>query len=140
MPRGASTVAYVAVGSNLGDREAHLALARQAIAELPGCCLLRASRVEETEPLGGMRQPPYLNQMLEVETSLEPEQLLAALQRIEAAAGRTRTERWAPRTLDLDIVLYDELVTDSPSLTLPHPGLADRDFWQRELAELREGR
>ena len=130
-------VAFVALGSNLGDRAAHLAAARDAIARLPGCSVRAASAVEETAPLGGLAQPPYLNQMIAVETSLTPAELLAALQGIERSAGRERGERWAPRTLDLDIVLFDDLRVDDPDLTIPHPGLASRDFWRRELDELR---
>lgn len=130
-------IAYIALGSNLGDRRAYLQQAREAVAAIPGCRIVAESRVEETAPLGGLAQPPYLNQMLAVETTLDPTMLLARLQRIESDAGRTRAERWASRTLDLDIVLFDERVVNTTELTLPHPGLAERPFWQRELAELR---
>lgn len=130
------TVAFVALGSNLGDRAAHLAFAREALASLPGTTLVRASAVEETEPLGGMVQPPYLNQMLLLHTTMAPHQLLRAVQDIERRAGRVRTGRWDARTLDIDLVRYGDLVLDDPELTLPHPGLDDRDFWQREIAEL----
>jgi 2-amino-4-hydroxy-6-hydroxymethyldihydropteridine diphosphokinase len=132
-----SEIAYIALGSNLGDRDAYLALARDAIAAIPGCRVIGASRVEETAPLGGLAQPPYLNQMLAVETTLDPVALLAHLQRIEAAAGRSRAGHWSPRTLDLDIVLFDDRVVNRADLIVPHPGLADRPFWRRELAELR---
>ena len=128
--------AYVALGSNLGDRAASLALARQRLGALPGTALLGASAIEETAPLGGRQQPAYLNQMVALETVLTPRELLAACHRIEAEAGRERRERWESRTLDLDLVRYDELTLAEPGLTLPHPGLATRDFWQRELAEL----
>ncbi len=128
--------AYVALGSNLGDREAHLALARDRLARLPGTAVLAVSLVEETPPLGGRRQPPYLNQMVALDTTLAPEELLDACQAIEAAAGRTRRIRWESRTLDLDVVQYGNLRMDRPGLTLPHPGLRERDFWHRELAEL----
>jgi 2-amino-4-hydroxy-6-hydroxymethyldihydropteridine diphosphokinase len=128
--------AWVALGSNLGDRAAHLSAARVALASLPGTVLLGASRVEETAPLGGRPQPPYLNQMVLLETSLAPRALLAELHRIEAANGRERRERWASRTLDLDLVRYGDVRAAEPGLTLPHPGLAERDFWRRELEEL----
>lgn len=131
-----ATVAFVALGSNLGDRAAHLAFAREALASLPGTTLVRASAVEETEPLGGMVQPPYLNQMLLLHTTMAPHQLLRAVQDIERRAGRVRTGRWDARTLDIDLVRYGDVVLDDPELTLPHPGLDDRDFWQREIAEL----
>jgi 2-amino-4-hydroxy-6-hydroxymethyldihydropteridine diphosphokinase len=128
--------AFVALGSNLGDREEHLAAARAALAALPRTRLVAASRVEETAPLGGMDQPAYLNQMVALETRLEPRALLAACQAIEHSRGRVRSERWGARTLDLDIVRYGDRRVDEPDLIIPHPGLPHRDFWQRELAEL----
>ena len=133
---GTAERAYLALGSNLGDREAHLRMAREALSRLPGTQLIGASTVEETKPLGGMEQPAYLNQMVLVETELEPQALLGACQAIETRAGRIRGERWGPRTLDIDIVRYGERRISEPGLVIPHPGLADRDFWQRELAEL----
>ena len=129
-------VAYVALGSNLGDRERYLAAAREAIARLPASRVVAASGIEETEPLGGLQQPSYLNQMVKLETALEPRELLRHLHDIEQELGRTRGERWAARTIDLDLVCYDEVASDDPELRLPHPGLATRGFWQRELAEL----
>jgi 2-amino-4-hydroxy-6-hydroxymethyldihydropteridine diphosphokinase len=129
-------IAYIALGSNLGDRNAHLAHARSALAALPGSRLLAVSGIEETAPLGGPVQPPYLNQMAALETTLEPRALLLALQRIERDAGRIRAVRWGPRTLDLDIVRFAEQEVHDPDLTVPHPGLDTRDFWRRELAEL----
>jgi 2-amino-4-hydroxy-6-hydroxymethyldihydropteridine diphosphokinase len=128
--------AYVALGSNVGDRAGHLAAARAALAALPGTRLLAESAVEETAPLAGMDQPPYLNQMVLLETVLEPRALLAACQAIERSRGRVRAERWGPRTLDLDIVRYGHRRMADPDLIIPHPGLSDRDFWIRELAEL----
>ena len=129
-------IAYVALGSNLGDRARYLADARAALAQLPTSRLLGESRIEETEPLGGIQQPRYLNQMVKLETALPPGELLERLHDIEARLGRTREERWASRTIDLDLVRYDDVASDDPALRLPHPGLATRDFWQRELAEL----
>jgi 2-amino-4-hydroxy-6-hydroxymethyldihydropteridine diphosphokinase len=131
MPR-----AYVALGSNLGDRRAHLALARDRLARLPGTLLLGASPIDETAPLGGLDQPPYLNQMVVLDTSLAPRALLEACQGIEAEAGRRRRERWASRTLDLDLVRYGDTVMSEPGLTLPHPALGQRSFWQEELDAL----
>lgn len=129
-------MAYVALGSNLGDRSAYLAVARREIAALPGCALLDASAVEETAPIGPPGQPPYLNQMLAVRTSLSPVALLEALLDIERRAGRVRGERWGARTLDCDIVRFGDETIDLPRLRIPHPELANRDFWRRELAEL----
>ncbi len=130
-------MAYVALGSNLGDRAAYLAHARAAIAALPHTRVLGESSVEETAPFGPVQQGPFLNQMLALETELTPRELLDELLRIEREAGRVRDVRWGPRTLDLDIVMYESQTANEPGLMLPHPGLPDRDFWQRELTELR---
>jgi 2-amino-4-hydroxy-6-hydroxymethyldihydropteridine diphosphokinase len=128
--------AYVALGSNLGDRAAHLDRARVALSLLPHTRLAAVSSIEETAPLGAMAQPPYLNQMVALDTSLAPESLLPALQAIERALGRVRGARWGPRTIDLDLVGHGSRRVHTAALTLPHPGIASRDFWQRELAEL----
>jgi len=128
--------AYVALGSNLGDRAAHLDRARVALTLLPSTRLVAVSSVEETAPLGAMAQPPYLNQMVALDTSLSPESLLAALHAIERAQGRLRGARWSARTIDLDLVRYGDRRVCTRSLTLPHPGIASRDFWQRGLSEL----
>ena len=128
----------MALGSNVGDRAAHLAHARERLGALPGTRLLAASRIEETAPIGPVAQPPYLNQMVLLETRLQPAELLAHCRRIEAERGRERKghERWGPRTLDLDIVRYGAQTVRQPDLTIPHPELPNRDFWQREIAEL----
>lgn len=131
-----SDIAYIALGSNLGDRALYLSHARAALDRLPGTRVLATSRIEETEPLGGLPQPPYLNQMVKIETDLSPQVLLERLHEIEQSLGRRRGARWESRTIDLDLVRYDEVVSEDPALRLPHPGLATRDFWQRELAEL----
>jgi 2-amino-4-hydroxy-6-hydroxymethyldihydropteridine diphosphokinase len=128
--------AYIALGSNVGDRDAHLRAARDAIARLPGTRILAASDVEETDPVGPPGQGPYLNQMIAIETSLAPRALLSALQAIEAERGRVRGERWGARTLDLDIVLLEGRSVNEPDLVVPHPQLDARDFWRRELAQL----
>ena len=127
---------YLALGSNLGDRELNLAFARKELGLLPASQILAKSAVEETAPLGGREQPAYLNQMLLLETVLPPRVLLDACRAIEDAAGRVRRERWESRTLDIDIVRYGDLTVNEPDLTLPHPGLKDRDFWQREISEI----
>jgi 2-amino-4-hydroxy-6-hydroxymethyldihydropteridine diphosphokinase len=128
--------AYVALGSNLGDREAHLAHARRRLGTLPDTRLVAVSRVEETEPIGPVAQGVYLNQMVLLETSLSPAELLAHCRAIEAERGRERRERWGPRTLDLDIVRYGARTVREADLTIPHPELSNRDFWRREIAEL----
>jgi 2-amino-4-hydroxy-6-hydroxymethyldihydropteridine diphosphokinase len=127
---------FIALGSNLGDRAAHLAVGLARLGALPGTRLVAASRVEETLPLGPIPQGPYLNQMALFDTTLEPEALLDHCIMIERDAGRVRRERWGPRTLDLDIVRYGDLAIRTPRLTVPHPELPNRAFWIRELAEL----
>ena len=130
------TRAFIALGSNLGQRAGWLVAAYAAISLLPGTRLLAFSSVEETPPFGAGAQGPYLNQMLAVETTLPPLALLDALQRIERALGRRRRERWGARIIDLDIVRYGAVAMCSPTLTLPHPGLPARRFWRDEIAEL----
>ena len=130
--------AWVALGTNLGEREEHLAWARRRLGGLPGTRILGASAIEETAPLGDIPQPPYLNQMLLLETALPPRILLDTCLKIERETGRVRgPDKWGPRTLDLDLVRYDDLTVDEPGLTLPHPGLAHRDWWKREMQELK---
>lgn len=130
-------IAYIALGSNLGDRAAHLAAAREALARIPGTRVLAATPIEETEPVGDVPQGAYLNQMVKLETELDPRTLLVALQEIERAGGRERSVRWGARTIDLDIVLIEGAELREPALTVPHPELPNRDFWRRELATLR---
>jgi 2-amino-4-hydroxy-6-hydroxymethyldihydropteridine diphosphokinase len=133
-------VAYIALGSNLGQREVFLAEARRAISTLATTRVLGHTDAEETGPIGPVAQGPFLNQMIAIETELSPQDLLAELKRIEADAGRVRTARWGPRTLDLDIVLFEKQSVREPGLTVPHPELSNRDFWLRELAALRSSR
>jgi 2-amino-4-hydroxy-6-hydroxymethyldihydropteridine diphosphokinase len=130
-------VAYIALGSNLGNRELALARARAAIAAIRDTRLIAATEVEETDPIGPIAQGKYLNQMVAISTTLPPRTLLAALHRIERAAGRVRATRWGPRTLDLDIVMIEGKEYSDDSLVIPHPELPNRDFWQRELTYLR---
>ena len=130
-------VAYIALGSNLGDRDAHLARARAALASVPRSRLIAASTIEETAPIGPIGQGAYLNQMVALETELAPEALLAELQGIERAAGRVRDVRWGPRVIDLDIVTMRDQRCADEECRVPHPELPNRDFWQRELSELR---
>ena len=121
----------LSVGSNLGDRLGTLQGCVHAISGLPETDVLAVSPVYETAPVGGPAQPDYLNAVLIVATSLAPYDLLAATQRIEADFGRVRAEgaeRFGPRTLDIDIVAYDEQVSDDPVLTLPHPRAYERAF------------
>ena len=133
-------VAYVALGSNLGEREVFLAQARRSIAGLPNTRLIGESVVEETAPIGPVQQGPFLNQMIAIETELSPHELLRELMRIEQEAGRVRDLRWGPRTLDLDIVLFEKQSVNDADLAVPHRELSNRPFWLRELIELRSAR
>ena len=130
-------VAYIALGTNVGDRDRHLEVARAALATLPHSRILAESTIEETAPIGPVAQGNYLNQMVALETSLEPIRLLDELLRIEQTLGRERRERWGPRTLDLDIVMFGEQSLHTDRLTVPHTELVNREFWKRELIELR---
>ena len=130
-------VAYIGLGSNMGDRQVALAHARRAIAAIPLTTTIGESSIEETDPIGPVDQERFLNQMVAVRTQLSPQELLKALQDIEALAGRTRQVRWGPRPIDLDIVSFDHHVVHDPDLHVPHRELPNRGFWQRELAELR---
>lgn len=117
----------LALGSNLGDRVAALtaALAGLAAADIR---VVAVSPAYETDPVGGPEQPAYLNAVVIVETELAPYDLLGFAQGVEAALGRVRVTRWGPRTVDIDIVVYDDLVSADPRLTLPHPLAAERAF------------
>jgi 2-amino-4-hydroxy-6-hydroxymethyldihydropteridine diphosphokinase len=125
------TIAYLALGSNEGDRRGHL---RRAVASLPG--VRRVSGVYETAPVGGPEQGPYLNCVVEIDTDLGPRDLLVFCQQVEQDAGRVRTVRWGPRTLDVDILLFDDLTVDQPDLVVPHPRMAERRFVLEPLADL----
>ncbi len=124
--------AFLGIGSNLGDRWATL---RAAVAAMPD--VVAVSPVYETEPVGGPSgQPAYLNLVVELETDRTPRQLLETARRLEAAAGRVRGERWGARTLDVDVLLVDDLVVDDPDLVVPHPRMAQRRFVLAPLADL----
>ena len=127
--------AYVAVGSNLGDRWGRLAQAARALRAAPGVAVVRASRVWDAAPMGPP-QPRYLNAVLELETTRTPGSLLGLLREVETAAGRTRDVHWGARTLDLDLLLVGDLVVQEPDLVVPHPGMDGRRFVLAPLAEL----
>jgi 2-amino-4-hydroxy-6-hydroxymethyldihydropteridine diphosphokinase len=129
--------AYVALGSNLGDREAHLRAAIAALAAHPEIRVEAVSTLYETAPVGPPPQGPYLNAVVRLRTRLAARALLARLLEIEAAAGRVRAgQRWSARSLDLDLLLYGELLLDEPGLCLPHPRLHERAFVLEPLCEL----
>jgi len=124
---------FIGLGSNLGDRAAYLESAISALSS--SVLIVAASQIYETEPWGVMDQPLYWNQVIEVETSLEPLDLLHVCQEIELQLGRERKVHWGPRTIDIDLLLYDNRVSESEELRLPHPYLEARAF---VLAPLRE--
>ncbi len=130
------TIAYLALGSNLGDRAGRLALAVRLL-EAAGVRVLRQSTVIETEPYGVTEQPRFLNQVLEVEWEGSARALLEVVKRVESDAGRRPTYRWGPRELDVDILLFGAERIDEPDLKVPHPGLWQRDFVLGPLSELR---
>jgi len=121
--------ATLGLGANLGDRFANLQRAVDLLAE-HGVRAIRCSRVWETDPIGGpLDQPAYLNAVIRAEAGdLRPGDVLAAAHRVEAALGRVRLQRWGPRTIDIDLLLYDDVITGDPSLTLPHPRMTERAF------------
>lgn len=121
--------AYIGIGSNLGRPLIQMRHAFLALRKLPASHCMACSPLYRGAAVGGPSgQPDYLNAAAALDTTLAPDELLTALQAIEAAQGRTRTVRWGPRTLDLDLLLYDQLVLDGPRLTLPHPRLHERAF------------
>jgi len=120
--------AHLALGSNLGDRLANLQGAVDGLAATDGITLVAVSAVYETDPVGGPVQDDYLNAVVEVTTTLEPHDLLAVCGRLEQAAHRVRIERWGPRTLDVDVLLIDDLTIDTPDLEVPHPRMWERTF------------
>jgi 2-amino-4-hydroxy-6-hydroxymethyldihydropteridine diphosphokinase len=125
---------YLSLGSNIGDREAHL---REAIRRLESTGKLRSlSSIYETEPVEFTDQPQFLNCAVALETSSTPEQLMLQLLTIEKAMGRQRIQKKGPRTIDLDILLYGDEVVDTPGLTIPHPAMQHRRFVLEPLAEI----
>lgn len=128
--------AYIALGSNMGDKKGYLDMAVRRLGERADCQVKRVSDYLVTAPYGGVEQDDFLNGALELRTMLEPEELLAALQEIEREANRVREIHWGPRTLDLDILLYDDLVLDTPELQIPHIEMHLRDFVLVPLAQI----
>ncbi|MCR5788597.1 MAG: 2-amino-4-hydroxy-6-hydroxymethyldihydropteridine diphosphokinase [Lachnospiraceae bacterium] len=127
---------YISLGSNMGDREAHINTALQAFEEKREIKVGLVSEYVESEPYGGVEQDNFLNAVAKISTFLSPEELLLYLQEIELSENRERTVHWGPRTLDLDIVMYDNLVLDTEQLTIPHTDMQNRDFVLAPLAEI----
>lgn len=129
-------ISYIALGSNMGDREKNLKEALKYIAELPETKISKSSAIYETEPVGEPKQRPFYNAVVKMETSLDPERLLQKLQEVEKSFGRVHKQKWGPRTLDLDILLYDQQIIATDKLTIPHPLMAERAFVLEPLAEI----
>jgi 2-amino-4-hydroxy-6-hydroxymethyldihydropteridine diphosphokinase len=129
------TTAYLGLGSNLGRRARNLSAARRRLRQR-GARILRQSHVIETEPWGVADQPRFLNQVIEVEWTGTARQLLSASKEVEREGGRKPTRRWGPRVIDVDILLFGDQQISERGLVVPHPGIAERDFVRRSLAEL----
>lgn len=128
--------AYISVGSNIGDRRQHVNLAKDALDNSMFCNVLRTAPLIETKPVGYPNQNDFLNGCIELETLLEPFELLDLLHKIEDADGRTHEIHWGPRTIDLDIIFYDDIVLSSETLTVPHKEMAGRYFVLKPLCDL----
>lgn len=152
-----ANIAYIGIGSNLGQREQYMMRAVQQLDESSHTRVLRCSHMYETEPIGYVDQPAFLNMVIVVETLDQPKQLHAKMVEIEQAAQRVRKKRWGPRTLDLDLLLYNDLKMNDATLIIPHPRMTERQFvivplldvwhgskqdWRKILQELqtREGK
>ena len=128
--------AFVGLGSNLGDREAQIRMALDELAKLPGTRVSRASSLYDSEAAGEVEQPNFLNAVAQLDTELTARQLLWNLLLIERRLGRVRSARWGPRSIDLDLLMFGELVVDEPDLQVPHPELARRSFVLVPLVEI----
>lgn len=132
-------IVFLSIGSNLGDRSAHLREALRCLASTGGIRIDAVSSLYETDPVGLTRQPDFYNCVIRITTVLVPDRLLTACQTIERQLGRKRTVRWGPRIIDIDILTYDGLCLSSPNLTLPHPRMLERDFVMIPYREITEG-
>jgi 2-amino-4-hydroxy-6-hydroxymethyldihydropteridine diphosphokinase len=130
------TRAYVGLGANLGPREVTLLRAVDLLAEAESVDVVAVSQLRETDPVGVVDQPSFLNGAVALDTTLGPRDLLALLLAVERELGRVRAERWGPRTVDLDLLVYGDDVVDEPGLRVPHPRLGERKFALEPLAEL----
>jgi len=127
---------YIAIGSNLGDRQENIKGAIEKLQDTEGVNVTKVSPIYETDPVGGPRQPKYLNGVIEIETDLEPKALLSIIRGIENRFGRKRLVRYGPRTIDLDILTYGDKKIDEPDLKIPHPKMNEREFVLKPLRDL----
>lgn len=133
---GRIKLAYIGLGTNLGDRLANLKRSLDLILQLPGVQLEACSNIYETKPVGGPEQGPFLNACISVKSNLAPVKLLQAMLAIEHKMKRIRTARWGPRIIDLDLLVYEGTTVNTPVLQLPHPRLKERDFVLIPLADI----
>ncbi len=131
-------ICYIGIGSNLGDRRRNIDEAVGALGNSAGIKMRRTSSIYETEPVSEVPQGKFLNGVLELETTLSPTELLKELNRIEAALGRERKIRNGPRTIDLDILYYGDLIINEDDLVIPHPRISEREFVLKGLRELQK--
>jgi 2-amino-4-hydroxy-6-hydroxymethyldihydropteridine diphosphokinase len=131
------TVCYLGVGSNLGNRRKNIAQAMQKISKLKDTRIIKMSKVIQTQPMGGpSNQGKFLNAALKIQTKIPPLKLLQALKKIERDLGRTKTVRYGPRVIDLDILFYGDKIINRKNLTIPHPRIFEREFVIRPLSEI----
>ena len=128
--------AYIGLGSNLGKRRNNCSNAIEALAGLPRCSLLKTSSWYETEPVGPVEQPSFINGVILLETCKDAHWLLRQMLAVETSFGRIRSLRWGPRSIDIDLLFFDDLVIDSPKLSVPHPYLHERRFVLEPLNEI----
>jgi 2-amino-4-hydroxy-6-hydroxymethyldihydropteridine diphosphokinase len=130
------TKVFIGVGSNLGEREKHIQLARDLLGSIRGVRITACASLRETEPLGGPPQGKYMNTVWQIETDLGPKKLMEHLMEIERQLGRVREELNGPRTIDLDILFYEQEIIDRPGLVIPHPRAHERPFVLEPMTEL----
>lgn len=131
--------AYIAFGSNLGDRNRHIEKSIEYLKELDGVLIKQSSSIYETEPVGGPAQERFLNGVIEIETSLLPDELLDRLKGIESRLGRAKIEENGPRPIDLDIIFYHDIIIDGGRIKIPHPKMQERGFVLKGLNEIAPG-
>ena len=129
-------ICYIGLGSNIGDRQKNIQQAIQKISALKSTVLIKASSFIETKPVGGPEQNDFINAAIEIKTDLSPHELLSRLQEIESQLGRVRTVKNGPRSIDLDILIFDEQKITEADLVLPHPRIKEREFVLRPLREI----
>jgi len=127
---------YLGLGSNMGDREGYLAKAKDMLIAYDEIKILKESEILETAPYGNMDQADFLNQVIFIETELSAKDLFAVCQKVENISGRVRTKKWGPRTLDIDILFYEDQIIDTKELKIPHADIHNREFALRSMLEL----